>query len=72
VNAVPTIYRPRPTPCLHCGDVVLIGETSGLRLFGMELGRQPRIGLQHADPGPDGEVFDPVDDGCRRPPVTKR
>jgi hypothetical protein len=48
---------------------VLIGESTGLNLFGIDLRMKPRAGVMHADPGPDGEVFDPVDDGCRRPPV---
>lgn len=68
---MPTTYRRRPAPCLHCGDVVLISETSAPTLFGVVLGMRPSIGLQHADPGPDGEVFDEVDEGCRRAPVTR-
>jgi hypothetical protein len=50
---------------------VLIGESTGLKLFGIDLRMKPRAGVMHADPGPDGEVFDPVDDGCRRPPVAR-
>jgi hypothetical protein len=49
---------------------VLICEGQVGKLFGLDLLWKPKIWLQHADPGPAGEVFDAVDDGCRRPPVT--
>jgi hypothetical protein len=68
---MPTTYRRRPTPCRHCGDAVLIGESAGLKLFGIDLRMRPKVGVMHADPGPGGEVFDPVDEGCRRPPVAR-
>lgn len=69
-RAVPTTYHRRSTPCTHCGDAVLIAEERRIgKLFGIKLGRATKIRLEHADPGPDDEVFDAVDDGCRRPPV---
>jgi hypothetical protein len=48
---------------------VLIVERQIGKLFGLNLHRTPRIRLEHADPGPGGEAFDAVDDGCRRPRV---
>ena len=72
VGAVPTTYRPRRAPCTHCGDTVLIVEAQIGSLFGMKLrGVAPKVRLEHADPGPVDDVFDAVDDGCRRPPVTR-
>lgn len=71
VDGVPTTYQRRQSPCTHCGDTVLIVERRIGKLFGFNFGRMPNIRLEHADPGPAGEVFDPVDDGCRRPPVTR-
>lgn len=38
-------------------------------MFGARVGKEPTLELEHADPGPNGEVFDAVDDGCRRPRV---
>lgn len=64
-------YHRRPTPCTHCDDAVLIAERRIGTLFGLNLPWSPKIRLEHADPGPDGETFDAVDDGCRRPPVTR-
>ena len=69
VGNVPTSYQRRERPCSHCGNVVLVVEASMGTIFGARIGRKPRMGLQHADPGPDGEVFDAVDDGCRRAPM---
>ena len=72
VGAVPTTYRPRRAPCTHCGDTVLIVEAQIGSLFGMKLrGVAPKVRLEHADPGPVDDVFDAVDDGCHRPPVTR-
>jgi hypothetical protein len=67
---MPTTYRRRMAPCTQCGDAVLISEGVVGRLFGLNLPWKPTIRLQHADPGPSGEVFDAVDRGCRRPRVT--
>jgi hypothetical protein len=50
---------------------VLVVETQPGKLFGLNLGRASKIRLEHADPGPDGDVFDDVDDGCQRPPVAR-
>lgn len=70
---VPVNHRPRRARCSHCGDVVLIAERTNRTLWGMPFMRRvdPKnnITLEHADPGPDGETFDGVDDDCRRPPV---
>lgn len=68
---MPTTYHPRTAPCTHCGDVVLVVETQLGKLFGLNLLRfgAPKLRLEHADPGPGGEVFDAVDEGCRRPRV---
>lgn len=66
---MPTSYQRRATPCTHCGDTVLVVEQQLGRLFGLTLRRARKPRLEHADPGPDGEVFDAVDAGCRRPPV---
>lgn len=63
-------YRRRPAPCSGCGDVVLIAEGTIPRLFGLDLKRRSKVWLEHADPGPSGEVHDPVDADCRRPRVT--
>jgi hypothetical protein len=70
VDAVPTKYHPRPARCTTCGDVVLVVERSLGTVFGFRLAKQPVIRLEHADPAPDGELFDAVDEGCRRPPVS--
>lgn len=66
---MPTTYHRRQTPCTHCGDAVLVVERRIGRLFGLNLGRKPTFSLEHADPGPGGEVFDAVDEGCRRPRI---
>jgi hypothetical protein len=66
---VPTEYHPRPTRCSKCGDVVLVAEHSMGKLFGSRMGKKPTVRLEHADPGPHGELWDAVDDGCRRPRV---
>jgi hypothetical protein len=50
---------------------VLVVEKQIGKLFGLNLLRAPKIGLEHADPSPGGDVFDAVDDGCRRPPVAR-
>ena len=71
VERMPTTYHRRPAPCTHCGDAVLIVETQVGKLFGLNLRRVPKIRLEHAAPGPDGEVFDAVDDGCARPRVAR-
>jgi hypothetical protein len=49
--------------------VLVVEERLG-KLFGLNLLKAPKMRLEHADPGPGGEVFDAVDDGCRRPRVT--
>ncbi len=64
-------YRTRPAPCTHCGDTVLVAERPALKLFGYSLGKPSAGGLEHADPSPDGDVFDGVDDSCHRPPVRR-
>ncbi|HEX2904047.1 MAG TPA: hypothetical protein VHO01_11385 [Jatrophihabitans sp.] len=61
-----TTFHRRAAPCCRCGDVVLIGEVGALKMFGLDLRMKPKIRLQHADPSTDGEIFDPVDEGCRR------
>jgi hypothetical protein len=66
VVPVPTTYHPRRGRCTRCGDVVLVAERSPGTVFGMRLAKTSEIRLEHADPGPDGELFDAVDDGCRR------
>ena len=66
---MPTIYHPRPARCSHCGDVVLVAEHRLAKLFGSRVGKKSTIRLEHADPGPDGELFDEVDGGCHRQPV---
>jgi hypothetical protein len=71
VERMPTTYHRRPAPCTHCGDTVLVVETQVGKLFGLNLRRVPTIRLEHADPGPGGEVFDAVDDGCGRPRVAR-
>ena len=71
VDVVPTTYHRRPAPCTHCGDAVLVVEQQIGKLFGLNLLKAPKIWLEHADPGPSGEVFDAVDDGCRRPRVAR-
>ncbi|HEY7008732.1 MAG TPA: hypothetical protein VH395_07325 [Jatrophihabitantaceae bacterium] len=68
---MPTTYHPRAAPCTHCGDTVLIVEARIGKLFGLNLLRAPKIHLEHADPGPGDDPFDAVDDGCRRPRVTR-
>lgn len=68
-GGVPTTFHRRPAPCTHCGDVVLVCESQVGKLFGLTLRRAPKIRFEHADAGPGGETFDPVDDGCRRPRV---
>jgi hypothetical protein len=70
VDPVPTTYRRRPAPCTHCGDTVLIVERQVGSLFGRNLRWAPKVRLEHADAGPDGEVFDAVDERCRRPRVS--
>ncbi len=50
---------------------MLVVEKQIGKLFGLNLLRAPKIRLEHADPGPGGEVFDAVDDGCRRPRVSR-
>jgi hypothetical protein len=60
-------YHPRPARCTNCGDVVLVAEHSVGSIFGLRVVKAPQIRLEHADPGPDGELFDGVDEGCRRP-----
>jgi hypothetical protein len=62
---------PAPAPCTHCGDTVLVVEAQIGKLFGLNLRRAPKIRLEHADPGPGGDVFDAVDAGCRRPLVAR-
>jgi hypothetical protein len=69
VVRVPTVQRVRATPCTGCGDTVLVIERRLGRMLGMRLKDQPAVRLEHADPGPDGEVFDGVDGACRRPRV---
>ncbi len=63
---MPSTHRVRPAPCSHCGDTVLVVEQHLGRLFGVRAGRKVTQRLEHADPGPDDEVFDGVDDACRR------
>jgi hypothetical protein len=50
---------------------VLIVEVHRPKLFGLSLSKVPRVSLEHADPSPDGDVFDAVDDNCHRPRVTR-
>ena len=69
MGLVPTVQRVRATPCTGCGDTVLVIERRLGRMLGMRLKDEPVVRLEHADPGPDGKVFDGVDDACRRPPV---
>lgn len=64
-------FRTRPAPCAHCGDTVLVAEQTPLKLFGFRLGKPAVSRLEHADPAPDGEVFDGVDDACHREPVRR-
>lgn len=66
---MPTTYQPRREPCSHCGDTVLVAEHSVGSLFGARFGKKPTFRLEHADPGPEGELFDAVDGGCLRPRV---
>jgi hypothetical protein len=66
VDAVPASYRRRPESCTNCGDVVLIVERSLGKALGFRFLEKPKIQLEHADPAPNGEMFDAVDDGCRR------
>jgi hypothetical protein len=66
---VATTYRRRAAPCSHCGDVVLVAQRQMPKLLGAELRWGPKSWLEHADPGPDGETDDPVDERCRRPRV---
>ena len=50
---------------------MLIVERRIGNLFGRNLGWAPKIRFEHADASPGGEVFDAVDDGCRRPSVAR-
>lgn len=68
---MPVDYRPRGTPCTHCGDTVLIGVQAPLKLWGFRIGKGGDGRLEHAGPGPNDEIFDGVDDACTRPPVTR-
>ncbi|WP_375484749.1 hypothetical protein [uncultured Jatrophihabitans sp.] len=63
---MPTTHHPRSAPCTGCGDVVLVVERSPGLILGLRSNRKSTIRLEHADPAPDGELFDAVDDGCRR------
>jgi hypothetical protein len=45
---------------------VLIVETRVSKMMGFTLRWAPKIRLEHADPAPNGEVFDGVDDACHR------
>ena len=69
MSGVPTSYRPRAAACSGCGDVVLVSEFTTGKIFGSRAVKKPTVRLEHADPGPAGEVFDAVDVGCRRPHV---
>lgn len=69
VEVVSTTYHRRRAACTHCHDTVLVAERRVGMLLGFTVRRKPTIWFEHADPGPNGEVFDAVDDGCRRPPV---
>ncbi|MHA3703828.1 hypothetical protein ACXR2U_16775 [Jatrophihabitans sp. YIM 134969] len=62
-------YRPRPAPCSHCGDTVLIATRQPTKVLGIKFGKPAPDRLEHADPSPDGELFDGVDDACHRAPV---
>lgn len=70
---MPIAHHRRAAPCSHCGDVVLIAAKTGRKGYGFGFMRRvdakPKLSLEHADPGPDGEMFDAVDEGCRRPRV---
>lgn len=48
---------------------MLVVERRLGRMLGMRLKDEPVVRLEHADPGPDGELFDGVDGACRRPRV---
>ena len=63
---MPVTYHPRAARCTGCGDVVLVAERRPGTIFGLRPARSPTIRLEHADPAPGGELFDAVDDGCRR------
>lgn len=63
---MPSTFSRRHAPCSNCGDVVLIATYTAKKMFGRPVDKGPKITLEHADPSPEGEVFDPVDDGCRR------
>lgn len=62
-------HRPRPAPCTHCGDKVLVVVHQELKLFGLRIGKGGIDRLEHADPSPEGEIHDGVDDACFRTPV---
>jgi hypothetical protein len=68
---VPTKYQPRAARCSHCGDVVLVAEHTIPKLFGSRVAKKSTVRLEHADPGPNGELWDPVDEGCRRARVAE-
>jgi hypothetical protein len=59
-------FRPRPAPCTHCGDTVLVATRPPTKLFGLKIGKGAIERLEHADPSPSGEVYDGVDDSCHR------
>jgi hypothetical protein len=50
---------------------VVVVETHLGRLLGVLMRESPTIRLEHADPSPEGDVFDPVDDACRRARVVR-
>lgn len=62
-------YHPRPAPCSHCGDKVLVVAHPPLKVFGLRLTRSAIDRLEHADPSPDDEIHDGVDADCHRAPV---
>jgi hypothetical protein len=61
-----TSVRPRPQPCSHCGENVVIVETRASALGGMWR-LSPAVRLEHADFEPDGQNPDQIDGSCRRP-----
>lgn len=62
-------HHTRPAPCSHCGDTVLLVSRAALKLFGLRVTKGEVDRVEHADPSPDGEVFDGVDADCHRAPV---
>ena len=59
-------FTTRPAPCSHCGDTVLVVAHQELKLAGLRVSKGHIDRLEHADPSPDGETHDGVDDACRR------